>query len=117
MVADGGRILIDNRDMAKHGLAVGDIAVVTKALAEARPELVARYVQAECAAITFWHDHPEETAQIVERELGVDPQEAARTMRGTGVLRSAEHTSELQSLMRISYAVLSLQKKQNKTKQ
>ena len=86
MVADGGRILIDNRDMAKHGLAVGDIAVVTKALAEARPELVARYVQAECAAITFWHDHPEETAQIVERELGVDPQEAARMMRGTGVL-------------------------------
>src|SRR3546814_11455052 len=72
--------------MAKHGLAVGDIAVVTKALAEARPELVARYVQAECAAITFWHDHPEETAQIVERELGVDPQEAARMMRGTGVL-------------------------------
>src|SRR3546814_9022098 len=99
MVADGGRILIDNRDMAKHGLAVGDIAVVTKALAEARPELVARYVQAECAAITFWHDHPEETAQIVERELGVDPQE-----------RSEEHTSELQSLMRISYAVFCLKK-------
>src|SRR3546814_21095324 len=81
MVADGGRILIDNRDMAKHGLAVGDIAVVTKALAEARPELVARYVQAECAAITFWHDHPEETAQIVERELGVDPQERSEERR------------------------------------
>src|SRR3546814_2250170 len=31
-------------------------------------------------------DLPEETAQIVERELGVDPQEAARMMRGTGVL-------------------------------
>src|SRR3546814_9183277 len=110
-----------------------------------------RYVQAECAAITFWHDHPEETAQIVERELGVDPQEAARMMRGTGVLpcrqqltsaylgqdgnagafarslhpiarflsgrgrirevRSEEHTSELQSLMRISYAVFCLKKK------
>src|SRR3546814_5705192 len=31
-------------------------------------------------------DLPEETAQIVERELGVDPQEAARMMRGTVVL-------------------------------
>src|SRR3546814_15276322 len=70
--------------------SVGDIAVVTKALAEARPELVARYVQAECAAITFWHDHPEETA------------------------RSEEHTSELQSLMRISYAVFCLKKKKTK---
>src|SRR3546814_9581573 len=31
----------------------------------------------------------------------------------TTVTRSEEHTSELQSLMRISYAVLCLQKKQN----
>src|SRR3546814_10499931 len=31
--------------------------------------------------------------------------------------RSEEHTSELQSLMRISYAVFCLKKKNNKTKQ
>src|SRR3546814_5446350 len=35
--------------------------------------------------------------------------------RNTTVLRSEEHTSELQSLMRISYAVFCLKKK-NKTK-
>src|SRR3546814_9737315 len=33
------------------------------------------------------------------------------TARLAAVLRSEEHTSELQSLMRISYAVFSLQKK------
>src|SRR3546814_5416439 len=33
---------------------------------------------------------------------------------GAGVLRSEEHTSELQSLMRISYAVFCLKKKKNK---
>src|SRR3546814_7039500 len=32
------------------------------------------------------------------------------------MLRSEEHTSELQSLMRISYAVFCLKKKKNKTK-
>src|SRR3546814_7867678 len=32
---------------------------------------------------------------------------------GTGPLRSEEHTSELQSLMRISYAVFCLKKKKN----
>src|SRR3546814_9325430 len=32
------------------------------------------------------------------------------------ILRSEEHTSELQSLMRISYAVFCLKKKKNKTK-
>src|SRR3546814_3751896 len=36
---------------------------------------------------------------------------------GSGTpLRSEEHTSELQSLMRISYAVFCLKKKKNKTK-
>src|SRR3546814_8256149 len=34
---------------------------------------------------------------------------------GVGVSRSEEHTSELQSLMRISYAVFCLQKKKNST--
>src|SRR3546814_1263614 len=34
--------------------------------------------------------------------------------RGARVLRSEEHTSELQSLMRISYAVFCLKKKTNK---
>src|SRR3546814_4058086 len=33
-----------------------------------------------------------------------------------GGMRSEEHTSELQSLMRISYAVFCLKKKKNKTK-
>src|SRR3546814_6803020 len=35
--------------------------------------------------------------------------------KDTGTLRSEEHTSELQSLMRISYAVFCLKKKKNTT--
>src|SRR3546814_2178120 len=35
-------------------------------------------------------------------------------VRGSAGLRSEEHTSELQSLMRISYAVFCLKKKKNK---
>src|SRR3546814_5666416 len=37
----------------------------------------------------------------------------ARPARATGLPRSEEHTSELQSLMRISYAVFCLKKKNN----
>src|SRR3546814_1002516 len=37
--------------------------------------------------------------------------ELRATMREGGISRSEEHTSELQSLMRISYAVFCLQKK------
>src|SRR3546814_5416836 len=39
---------------------------------------------------------------------------AAATTAGSGMSRSEEHTSELQSLMRISYAVFCLQKKRHR---
>src|SRR3546814_4630681 len=42
--------------------------------------------------------------------VGIEPEKI------TGLERSEEHTSELQSLMRISYAVFCLKKKKNKTK-
>src|SRR3546814_6315637 len=38
---------------------------------------------------------------------------AAALQRDFGIVRSEEHTSELQSLMRISYAVFCLKKKKN----
>src|SRR3546814_3013375 len=40
----------------------------------------------------------------------------ATSIVGIGMLRSEEHTSELQSLMRISYAVFCLKKKKNRHK-
>src|SRR3546814_5755713 len=39
----------------------------------------------------------------------------AAAAKGISAIRSEEHTSELQSLMRISYAVFCLKKKKNKT--
>src|SRR3546814_6339415 len=57
---------------------------------------------------------------LSEVTAALDPRSQAAVM--TEVLerrkdRSEEHTSELQSLMRISYAVFCLKKKHNKTKQ
>src|SRR3546814_2318637 len=47
--------------------------------------------------------------------LRLIPMESPTPMRTPGLLfRSEEHTSELQSLMRISYAVFCLKKKKNK---
>src|SRR3546814_4067070 len=46
-----------------------------------------------------------------------DRQRLERTIGGVGAIRSEEHTSELQSLMRISYAVFCLKKKKNSTTQ
>src|SRR3546814_7920047 len=46
------------------------------------------------------------------RQCGI---EIAQADAGIAKLRSEEHTSELQSLMRISYAVFCLKKKKNKS--
>src|SRR3546814_6704929 len=57
------------------------------------------------------HRHvPVEQYHIRHRILDTD-------QRLTSIFRSAEHTSELQSLMRISYAVSSLKNKINNTQQ
>src|SRR3546814_9467684 len=45
------------------------------------------------------------------------PRRTAQRHRGRPSRRSEEHTSELQSLMRISYAVFCLKKKKQHTKQ
>src|SRR3546814_2021167 len=57
--------------------------------------------------------------RIVDRPDGArssrrqpDVCERRSLVRGKGLVRSEEHTSELQSLMRISYAVFCLKKKQ-----
>src|SRR3546814_6582392 len=57
-------------------------------------------------------------AQAVEPH-GVEPLEniPVLTVAGCGPVRSEEHTSELQSLMRISYAVFCLKKKNKQYKQ
>src|SRR3546814_1147030 len=51
------------------------------------------------------------------RRLPVAPNAVTASVKRQSNFRSEEHTSELQSLMRISYAVFCLKKKQKKTKQ
>src|SRR3546814_3199597 len=50
-------------------------------------------------------------ALVVEHDAGSFAQDALRILGRQLILRSEEHTSELQSLMRISYAVFCLKKK------
>src|SRR3546814_3833664 len=64
----------------------------------------------ECA----WFD-PVRTA-TTGRKLGIHSDARHRFERTVDPGRSEEHTSELQSLMRISYAVFCLKKKTNKHK-
>src|SRR3546814_14265687 len=58
-------------------------------------------------SLTFTDGHSERTFRVVA---------SGKKTRLCRISRSEEHTSELQSLMRISYAVVCLKKKKNITK-
>src|SRR3546814_6806003 len=66
-----------------------------------------------------WHDssaNPERSYTLLNKEAPefirfVNPSDYRVAREACGACRSAEHTSELQSLMRISYAVFCLKKK------
>src|SRR3546814_4571552 len=63
------------------------------------------------------HDDPglqAQADQAVERQARLDPAGQLRPEVEEVAVRSEEHTSELQSLMRISYAVFCLKKKNKK---
>src|SRR3546814_4339185 len=108
-----GRAGIEHLDIAGRFAAAGGHAPIERASGgleiafqpDQRPPGVA--LAAAIARRQDVHD-PSEIELIARRECGADGIE-----RIDRVLRSEEHTSELQSLMRISYAVFCLKKKIN----
>src|SRR3546814_7880132 len=57
------------------------------------------------------HDVKADTYLPMAALIRRDPESGSRIFQPVNLLRSEEHTSELQSLMRISYAVFCLKKK------
>src|SRR3546814_6999495 len=92
----------DRRDEHQH--EIGDAAARRDRIA-ARPRRDAREIVAADLG-QFAHA----LSQPIAVQKGFDPAQGLRNLR-----RSEEHTSELQSLMRNSYAVFCLKKKKNKT--
>src|SRR3546814_4974026 len=97
----GGRDLIIARRF--------DIQFLNHAIIDDHGETLAACTQAEAAAVHFQSHGLGEVAIAVSQHRDL----------AFGVIRlrprSEEHTSELQSLMRISYAVFCLKKKQHNT--
>src|SRR3546814_7233895 len=99
------------RRVGQHLLGVVDLAA--RESLQSR-DLVQRQVGEEPQETTHVRvlGVPPELPIIIGFELvGVEPHGAGSGLAHLGAVRSEEHTSELQSLMRISYAVFCLKKK------
>src|SRR3546814_8421290 len=93
-------------DEAVAEIGVGDVADAGDGIAAER--LDRGYHLGRRLLVEIVYDDARAVARQLERERAPD---AAPRSRNKGNLRSEEHTSELQSLMRISYAVFCLKKK------
>src|SRR3546814_7719154 len=103
-------------DRGDHGVAFGQVGDEARiALAEADQGLALLFHpahrEAALAAIA-----PGDISQRWKQAVGGDVADALQVLEQHALLRSEEHTSELQSLMRISYAVFFLKKKNNHNK-
>src|SRR3546814_5802715 len=87
-----------------------DAGVANSTQAAAADETVTVYFDANVAPGLAWEFRPQQ--RKVETRFG-EPARVNYYARNNSDERSEEHTSELQSLMRISYAVFCLKKKNN----
>ena len=90
MVQNGGRILMDSGTMAARGYPTWDVAVVMGDFAAKYPDIVAKFVKSECAAVDYWRNKPTETAAIIAKELSLPLDDASRMMKGTRMVPCAE---------------------------
>src|SRR3546814_2436058 len=115
-----------DRDGERHGAAaeaVGSNVEAQRARGSPEQPMLAVSTRGHRAALS--HGRQIEIAFAVrtgacrrDQRVGIDRRRPDRVRRaGIGFERSEEHTSELQSLMRISYAVFCLKKKIHKTKE
>src|SRR3546814_5704748 len=97
-------------DLAPHGVAAVSIwpgFILTEVIKSLPPEMLPE----DLRAMLPQFETPEFTGLVIEA-LSRDPELAQLSGKALiGADRSEEHTSELQSLMRISYAVFCLKKK------
>ena len=80
MLEFDGRVLISSGELASRGYVTGDIGLVRRAFAEQYPDIVSTYLATLHRAVQYYRSNPDESAEAVAREFGIEVDEAARQM-------------------------------------
>ena len=91
---DNGRALITSEDMAEKGYITANVEVARKEFSNKYPHLVADFISAMAEAGDIYRENPQEAAEIVSGELGIEAEVALHQMRGTSWKTREELLSE-----------------------
>lgn len=89
----GVRVLATSKDTPN---AITDVLTFNADFVTKYPATVAAFVEAYFKAREYMKAHPDETAAIVGKELGISPEEATMQLQGVTILDHAGNLTELQ---------------------
>ena len=90
-----GQKISDNGKVAKTGTATYDLGTARTAFVEDNPEFMTQWAKAQDHVVEMIGKKPEEAAQSVAVELGIDPKDAAKQFAGFRYLRAAEQVADV----------------------
>lgn len=80
---ESGHVLISSKEMAEQGYITANVEVVRQQFAQQYPDLVADYIKAMTEAGNLYRNDPEQAAEIVAAELGIEKTTALHQMEGS----------------------------------
>ena len=93
IVEDGGEILLTSAELAEQGQTTYDLAVVSNEFAEAYPEAVQTWVDAQDRAVQLIQDDPDAAAEAIAAELDLTAEEILPQLEGLIFLNAGEQAA------------------------
>lgn len=81
LINEEGNIIVSSKDLAEKGVVTGEFGIVNKDFSEKYPEIVKGYISVLDNAVRYYHDNPEQAAEVLSKELGLSPEESLITIK------------------------------------
>lgn len=81
LLSDKGKIIITSGELANKGVITAEMGIVRNEFAEKYPKIVKEYINILDESVKYYYENPEETAQLLSKELGLTAEESLVTMK------------------------------------
>ncbi|MBH8608259.1 aliphatic sulfonate ABC transporter substrate-binding protein [Thermoactinomyces sp. CICC 10521] len=81
LIREGGNVIVTSGDLVKKGVVTAEVGIVHKDFLKKYPDIVKGYISVLNEAVGDYRTKPEQSAQLLSKELGISPAESLKTMR------------------------------------